>query len=93
MRVLLLISILMLGACAKQPAATLPTAWARSDGQPVNAGLLDIDRLDCKDGIQKPDGATRGEADKSAENRAIDRTMVDDFDSCMRGRGYAQIKS
>jgi hypothetical protein len=93
MRVFLLISILMLGACAERPAATLPTAWARADGRPVNAGLLDIDSLDCKDGIQKPDGADHGKADKGAETRAIDRTMVDDFASCMRQRGYVQIKS
>ena len=89
MRVLLLISILMLGACAGPPGATLPTAWARADGQPVNAGLLDIDSLDCKDGIQKPDGAASGNANKGGDSRA----MVDDFVSCMRERGYVQIKS
>ena len=90
MRVFLLISVLMLGACAgQQPGATLPTAWARADGQPVNSGLLDIDSLDCKDGMQRPEGATRGKADKDADSRA----MADDFVSCMRGRGYVQIKS
>jgi hypothetical protein len=89
MRVLLLISILMLSACAGQPGATLPTAWARTDGQPVNSALLDIDRLDCKDGIQKPDGAVSSKADKADDSRA----MVDDFVGCMRHRGYVQIKS
>ena len=89
MRVFLLISILTLGACAGPPGATLPTAWARADGQPVNSGLLDIDSLDCKDGIQKPDGAAGGKANKVSDSRA----MVDDFVGCMRGRGYVQIKS
>ncbi|HZC58111.1 MAG TPA: hypothetical protein VE396_19005 [Xanthobacteraceae bacterium] len=87
MRVLLLISILMLGACTSQP--TLPTAWARADGQPAIAGLLDIASLDCKDEMQSPDGAARGNADKSGSHRAA----VDDFVSCMRAHGYVQIKS
>ena len=88
MRALLLILILTLGACARQ-SATLPTAWARADGQPVNSALLDIDSLDCKDEMQKPTGAVRSNTDKAADNRAL----VDDFVSCMRGRGYVQIKS
>jgi hypothetical protein len=83
MRALLFIAILMLGACARQ--APLPTAWARADGHPVNSGLLDIDSLDCKDQAQKPDGAARSNAGNQA--------TVDDFVSCMRGRGYVQIKS
>jgi hypothetical protein len=83
MRVLLLISILMLGACARQPEeALLPMSWARADRQPVNSALLDIDLIGCKDEMQGPDGATRGKAD-----------MVDDFVSCMREHGYVQIKS
>ncbi len=89
MRLLLLISVLMLGACTGQTGATRPTAWARADGQAVNSGLLDIDSLDCKDEMEKPDGAIRGKADKDADSRA----MADDFVSCMRGRGYVQIKS
>ena len=99
MRLLLLVSILTLGACAGQPAATLPTAWARADRQPVNGGLLDIDSLDCKDGMQKPEGTNPGNADKGADSRAMvdkampDKAMVDDFVSCMRERGYVQIKS
>jgi hypothetical protein len=75
MRVLFLISILILGACTNQRGAALPTAWARADGQPVNSGLLDIDSLDCKDGIQKPEGANSSKADKAGDSRA----MVDDF--------------
>ena len=86
MRVLLLISILMLGACARQ---TLPTAWARADGQPINSALLDIDSLDCRDQVQNPDGAARSKADKGDYSRA----MVDNFISCMREHGYVQIKS
>ena len=78
----------MLGACAR-PGATLPTAWVRADGQPIDPGLLDIDNLDCKDGIQKPDGTARREADKDGHSRA----MVDDFVSCMRGHGYMQTRS
>jgi hypothetical protein len=89
MRVLLLMSILMLGACARQPGAILPTAWARADGQPVSSALLDIDSLDCRDGIQKPDGAASSKASKGDDSRA----MVDDFVGCMRERGYVQIKS
>jgi hypothetical protein len=89
MRARLFILIFMLGACARQPEATLPAAWARADGQPVSAALLDIDSLDCKDGIQKPDGTAGGKADKSGYSRA----MVDDFVSCMRERGYVQTKS
>ena len=88
MRMLLLISILMLGACADQQGATLPTAWARADGKPVNSGLLDIDSLDCKDGIQKPDGAVVSKANKAGDSRA----MVDDFAGCMRARGYVRSK-
>ena len=87
MRVLLLILILMLGGCAKP--LTLPAAWARADGQPVNSGLLDIDSLDCKDGVQRPDGAARGKVDKGGYSQAV----VDDFVSCMREHGYVQIKS
>jgi hypothetical protein len=83
MRLLLLTSILMLGGCAGQ--ATLPTAWARADGQPVVSELLDIDSLDCKDEMQSLDGAASGKVDKKA--------MVDDFVSCMREHGYVQIKS
>lgn len=85
MRVLLLISMLALGACAGGKQATLPTAWARVDGQPVNSALMDIDSLDCKDGMPAPDGA--------AGEKAANRAMVDDFVSCMRGRGYVQSKS
>lgn len=88
MRLLLLISILMLGGCATRQA-TLPTAWARADGQPVNSGLLDIDRLDCKDEAQKSDGAASGNADKGGKSQAV----VDNFVNCMRERGYVQIKS
>jgi hypothetical protein len=83
MRSLLLISILMLGACAG-PGATLPTAWARADGQPVNSDLLDIDHLDCKDEM-----AANGKSDNGGYSQA----MVDDFVSCMREHGYVQIKS
>ncbi len=86
MRALLLVSMLTLGACARP--VTLPTAWTRADGQPVNSGLLDIDRLDCKDEAQKPAGATRGSADKGGNNQAT----LDDFVGCMRERGYVQIK-
>jgi hypothetical protein len=89
MRALLLISILALGACANAKQATLPTAWARADGLPVNAALMDIDSLDCKDGMPVPDGASSDKAANGSDNRA----MVDDFVSCMRGRGYVQIKS
>jgi hypothetical protein len=89
MRLLLLISILMLGACAGQPRAALPTAWARADGHPVNSGLLEIDSLDCKDEMPKTDAAARGKADKDGYGRA----MVDDFVSCMREHGYVQTKS
>jgi hypothetical protein len=88
MRVLLLILVLMLGACTRQPGA-LPTVWARADGQPASSALLDIDSLDCRDKIQKPDGEAGGKANKGGDSRA----MVDDFVSCMRGRGYVQIKS
>jgi hypothetical protein len=87
MRSPLVILILMLGACAKQP--TLPTAWTRADGRPVNSALLDIDSLDCKDETQRPDGAAHGKADKSGHSQAV----VDDFVSCMREHGYVQIKS
>ena len=87
MRVLLLISILTLGGCAKP--LTLPAAWARADSQPVNSGLLDIDSLACKDDLQRPDGAAGGKPDKGGYSRA----MVDDFVSCMREHGYVQIKS
>jgi hypothetical protein len=86
MRALLLISLLMLGACAKE--AKLPTAWARTDGRPVNSALLDIDSLDCKDEAQKPDPASSGNGEKSGKGQA----MVDSFVSCMRERGYVQIK-
>ena len=87
MRALLLISILMLGACAKEP--TLPTAWARADGRPVNSGLLDIASLDCKDELQSSDETPHGNAKKGGYSQA----MVDDFVSCMRARGYVQMKS
>lgn len=86
MRALLLISILMLGACARQPP--LSTAWARADGQPVNSGLLDIDSLDCKDEGQPANGPGHPKADKRDS-----RATVDDFVSCMRVRGYVQVKS
>jgi chromosome segregation protein len=66
MRALLLVLILTLGACARQ-SVTLPTAWARADGRPVNSALLDIDSLDCKDEMQKPDGAVRGNTDKATD--------------------------
>lgn len=89
MRVLFLISILTLTACARQPEATLPTAWARADGQPVVPGLLDIASLDCKDDMQSGDAAVRGNADKGSYSRI----MVDHFVSCMRGHGYVQSKS
>lgn len=85
MRVLFLIPILALAACARQPEAVLPTAWARADGQPVVSGLVDIASLDCKDDMQSGDGAIRGNADS--------RAMVDHFVSCMREHGYVQIKS
>ena len=87
MRVLLLVSILMLGACARE--AKLPTAWARADGRPVNSALLDLDSLDCKDEAQKPDAAASGNAAKGGKSQA----MVDSFVSCMRERGYVQTKS
>jgi hypothetical protein len=89
MRVLFLISILTLAACARQPEAALPTAWARADGQPVVSGLLDIAGQDCKDDVQSGDGAARGNADKSAYSRAV----VDHFIGCMREHGYVQSKS
>jgi hypothetical protein len=89
MRLLLLISILTLGACTSEPKATLPTAWARADDQPVGSGLLDIDKLDCRDQIQKSDGAANGRASKDDNTGA----MVDDFVSCMKQRGYVQIKN
>jgi hypothetical protein len=84
MRLLLLSSILMLAACAG-PGVTLPTAWARADGRPTNSDLLNIDILDCKDETQDLYKTTSGKVDKSA--------VVGDFVSCMRDRGYVQIKS
>jgi hypothetical protein len=84
MRLLLIISILMLGACTG-PGVTLPTAWARADGQSTNPELLSIDIQDCRDETQSLDGTTSGKVDKSA--------VVGDFVSCMREHGYVQIKS
>lgn len=93
MRVLLFISILMLGACARQPEATLPTAWTRADGRPMNSALLDIDSIRCRDDMQSPVGAAHDRADGRADKNGYSRAMVDDFISCMRARGYVQIKS
>jgi hypothetical protein len=76
----------MLGACARDPE--LPKAWARADGRPVVSGLLDIATLDCKDEVQKPDGAG-GNLDKSSDGRGA----VDHYVSCMREHGYVQLKS
>lgn len=84
MRLFLLISIAMLGACAG-PGVTVPTAWTRADGQPVNSDLMNIDILDCKDETQDLYKTTSGKADKSA--------VVGDFVSCMRDHGYVQSKS
>ncbi len=86
MRALLLLSLLTLCACASQP--TLPTAWARADGRPVVSGLVDIASLDCKDEMQRPDGAG-----PMGGNKADSRAMLDHFVSCMREHGYVQIKS
>jgi hypothetical protein len=88
MRVLLLILVLMLGACAGQSGTPLPTSWVRADGQPIDSGLLDIDTIACRDEIMAPDSAARGKADKGNYSQA----MVDDFISCMRQHGYVQIK-
>jgi hypothetical protein len=88
MRLLLLLSILTLSACAGQATSPLPTAWARGDGQAANSALLDIDSLDCKDEIQKLDGADNGKMEKAGYSRA----MVEDFVSCMRAHGYVQMK-
>jgi hypothetical protein len=81
MRLLLLIPILMLGACTK-PEVTLPTAWARADGKSINSELLDIDILDCRDETQSIDGTANGKVDKTA--------VVGDFVNCMREHGYIQ---
>jgi hypothetical protein len=89
MRMPFFMVILVLGACAKQPEAALPAAWARADGRPVNSGLLDIDSLNCRDQMQSPGGAARDSADKNGYSRA----MVDDFVGCMRAHGYMQVKS
>jgi hypothetical protein len=89
MRVLLLISALMLGACAGQSRTPLPMSWVRADRQPVNSGLLDIDTIGCRDEMLTPDSAARGRADKGDYSQA----MVDDFVSCMKQHGYLQIKS
>jgi hypothetical protein len=83
MRFFLLISVLMLGACAAR-GSPLPTAWIRADGQPTNSGLLDIDSLDCKDEI-----TASGKVDGDHYSQA----MVDNFVGCMREHGYVQIKS
>jgi len=74
---LFLVSVLMLGACAREPE--LPKAWARADGRPVVSGLLDIATLDCKDEIRKPE-EPGGNPD-------------DHYVSCMREHGYVQLKS
>jgi hypothetical protein len=89
MRVLLLVSVLALGACARQSEVTLPTAWARTDGQPVNSTLLEIDSLDCRDEMQKPDDGARAKADKADDSRV----KVDEYVGCMREHGYVQAKS
>ncbi len=89
MRMLLLVSTLALGACTGQATFPLPTAWTRVEGQAVNSELLDIDSLDCRDEIQRTDGADNGKLEKGGYSRA----MVDDFVSCMRDHGYVQIKS
>jgi hypothetical protein len=86
MRVLLLISVLMLGACAQEPE--LPKEWARADGRPVVSGLLDIATLDCKDEVRKPDDAV-GSPDKGGDGRGV----VAHYVSCMREHGYIQLKS
>ena len=80
MRALLLVSVLMLGACAREPE--LPNAWARADGRPVVSGLLDIATLDCKDEMRKPD-----------ETGGDSRGPVAHYVSCMREHGYVQLKS
>jgi hypothetical protein len=87
MRLLLLTSILLLGACAEQ--AALPTAWVRADGRPINSGLLDIDSLDCKDKMLGADEDGSGKMDNSRYSEA----KVQNFVGCMRERGYVQIKS
>jgi hypothetical protein len=89
MRVHLLISALILGACAGQSRTPLPKSWVRADRQPVNSGLLDIDTIGCRDEMLTPDSAARGRADKGDYSQA----MVDDFVSCMKQHGYLQIKS
>jgi hypothetical protein len=85
MRALVLASALMLGACVQEPE--LPKAWARADGRPVVSALLDIATLDCKDEMQKPDGAS--DPDKGADRRG----PVDHYVGCMREHGYVQLKS
>ena len=86
MRALLLVSVLTLGACAQEPE--LPKAWARADGRPVVSALLDIATLECKDEIQKPDGAG-GNPEKSGDSRGA----VDHYVGCMREHGYVQNRS
>jgi hypothetical protein len=86
MRLLLLVSVLILGACAQEPK--VPTAWARADGRPVVSGLLDIATTDCKDEVRKPD-ETGGDPDKPSDKRG----PVDHYVSCMREHGYVQLKS
>ncbi len=89
MRLSLFVAILLLGACARQPEAALPTAWTRADGRPMNSALLDIDSISCRDDMQTADGTAHDSVDKKGYSRA----MVDDFISCMRARGYVQVKS
>ena len=79
----------MLGGCAAQTEATLPTSWLRADGKPVNSGLLDIDSLTCKDETMSVAALGHGKPDTDSYSKA----MVEDFVSCMRGRGYVQVKS
>jgi hypothetical protein len=86
MRVLFLISVLLLDACAQEPK--LPAAWARADGRPVVSGLLDIATTDCKDEMQKPD-----EASSSPDKVGSSRGPVDHYVSCMREHGYVQLRS
>jgi hypothetical protein len=93
MRLLLLVPVLLLGACAQEPK--LPKAWARADGRPVVSGLLDIATLDCKDEVKKPaeDSDNLGETTGSLGKSGNGRDVVENYVSCMRGHGYVQIKS
>jgi hypothetical protein len=82
------LGLVVIASASLAGCATLPSAWTRADGRPVDAAQLQLDRSVCNGEMQKANLA----AGDSAAEFYLSSAEVDVYTGCMAQHGYLATK-